>query len=129
MVNNNTIYSAFKSDHSSVRCTLKLDNEKRGRGFWKLNCTLLEDLEYRTIIEKCIAECVQDNCGTDGDLLWDTIKCRVRGCSIKYSSYKKRENHKHIKELEDALIKLKNAMPNAIDPTKCAAEINDMKNS
>lgn len=37
---------AYRSDHSMIRLELRLDLESRGKGFWKMNASLLRDQEY-----------------------------------------------------------------------------------
>ena len=37
----------FKSDHAMITLTLETTKYKRGRGFWKLNCSLLQDKNYK----------------------------------------------------------------------------------
>ena len=99
-------------------------------GFWKLNCSLLDDPKYIKIIEECVASCILENPGTEEGLLWDTIKCRIRGTSIKYSSRIKRERNKYIKNLEANLAELEKNLPTKInkEADSCATEIADIKN-
>ena len=86
---------------------LRLHKHKRGPGFWKLNCTLLEDPKYKEIITVCICECLQDNKGTEDGLMWETLKCMIRGVSIKYSEAKKKNKNDKILHLETELEILK----------------------
>ena len=65
MSNNNMIISGFKSDHNAVMLPVKLESMNRGPGFWKLNCSLLEDQMYIDKINKCIDDCVIENPGTE----------------------------------------------------------------
>ena len=60
----NKIIPGFKSDHNAVLLPLTLDSSKRGPGFWKLNCSLLEDEQYIIKITKCINECILENPNT-----------------------------------------------------------------
>ena len=93
----------FGSDHAAPALTINLTKKKGGRGFWKLNTSLLAEEAYREIITNCIEQTIKDNENTDPILLWDTIKCRIRGTSIKYASRKKRQNINKYKGLEDLL--------------------------
>ena len=116
MSKNNRILAGPRSDHNAVKLPLKLNNQKRGPGFWKLNCSLLEEEEYKNTIKKCINECIQDNKGTDDGLMWETIKCRIRGTSIKYSANKKRVKNNNISILEEELNKLQKDIVNNSNP-------------
>jgi len=102
----------FKSDHNLIEITYKKNDNIRGPGFWKLNCTLLENQGYIDSISKCIYNCELDNPDTSRGLLWDTMKCRVRGASVKYSAWLKREKNKNIKYLEHRLSELKKVSEN-----------------
>jgi len=108
---NNNIKPGFRSDHNIVHTTLILEKEKRGPGFWKLNCDLLTNNTYKEAIIHCIEECKTDNPGTEKSLLWETTKCRIRGSSIKFSAKLKRERLAHKKALETELDKLKTELP------------------
>ena len=52
------ILPAYRSDHSRVLLTLNMSNSARGRGFWKFNCSLLEDLTYSALVKKTIEKTV-----------------------------------------------------------------------
>ena len=72
----------------------------RGPGFWKLNCSLLNDVEYIDLVKKTILETKELNHDANPSLLWETVKCQIRGQSIKYASGKKRKSVNEIKNLE-----------------------------
>ena len=75
---------------------------KRGTGFWKLNCSLLKDLDYIETIKETIITTTEINHEANPNLLWDTIKMGVRGKSIKYGSLKKEMKNK-IKHWEEKI--------------------------
>jgi exonuclease III len=103
LVEKSNIKSKFQSDHSPVNITLLFDSSKRGKGFWKLNCSLLQDTDYVTLIKHTIKETADINQSADSVLLWDTIKLQVRGQSIKYSSRKKRSKNNILAALQRRL--------------------------
>lgn len=90
VTSNNKILPGYKSDHDIVQTIINTSKETRGPGFWKLNCELLNHPDYTAQIEECIDNTVIDNPGTEASLLWDTIKCRIRGQSVKFSANLKR---------------------------------------
>ena len=78
------IQYALYSDHNPVRIQLEsLSEVKRGRGFWKLNVSLLNDKEYVNKINELLDYEIEKykNLSNKG-LKWDTIKMMVRGFSI-----------------------------------------------
>ena len=47
-----SIISGYHSDHNMLTLTVKFENCWRGRGFWKLNCSLLEEPDYVNTINR-----------------------------------------------------------------------------
>jgi hypothetical protein len=74
----------------------------------------LLDEEYSKCIKETIVETVNDNPNTE---LWDTIKCKVQGASIKYGFKKNKEHNKELVNLEKKVNELQSkydkiALPN-----------------
>ena len=123
----NKITTGFRSDHQLVLTEIKTTENQRGLGFWKFNTQLLNDLEYRAAIAETIENCVYDHNripgGTADDVLWEILKCQIRGTSIHFGSKRKKERinakikvEKEIQELEAELI-------NTHDPVECNKNI------
>ena len=49
----------FGSDHAAPALTINLTKKKGGRGFWKLNTSLLAEEAYREIITNCIEQTIK----------------------------------------------------------------------
>ena len=109
------IKASYKSDHSIILTEILLNNHRRGRGFWKLNYSLLEDKNYVEKIKTTIRSAVEENSGADPQLLWDTVKCRIRGTSIAYGTFKKRQEDNTLLELEFQLDKYAKMYENKSD--------------
>ena len=112
------INSGYRSDHSSVEVRLLLNKFKRGRGLWKLNCSLLKDKEYINLVNKMIQEekfkyalpvynldflsTIPDNninfIISDGQFL-EALLLRIRGETVKYASYQKKKDTEHEQRL------------------------------
>ena len=71
-----------------------------------MNCKHLNDPEYIKLIQDTIIETNDLNPGTEPTLLWDTIKCKIRGASISYSSKINRQRCNLLRELENKLQQL-----------------------
>ena len=101
VVNADIIPGVF-SDHSAI--ILKSDNKtevNRGNGFWKLNCSLLDDINYISEISELIPAWGKEHSSIqDKRVLWDILKYEIRKFSIRYSSNKKRA----IKSKENELL-------------------------
>ncbi len=98
------ITPGFRSDHSLVHLDLELIKHQQGRGFWKLNSTLLNDPEYVKTIKSCIAESKESE--LHPTLKWEMLKMEIRGKSISYSSFKNKESKRKVNTLEDDIAKL-----------------------
>jgi len=108
MVTQTGALAAYLSDHSRIFMKLKLSSDVRGPGFWKLNNTHLEDADYRDKIKKCIQDTLTINRDAPTLLLWETLKCAIRGESIKHGANKKRERNIRISDIENQIKILEN---------------------
>ena len=100
MVNDSYIKPGYRSDHSNPLIDVQFHNNKKGPGYWKLNTSLLGDIDYVNSIKSVIHNVVRDNArDADALLLWDTIKCQIRGESIRFSSLKKKKRECEIQQL------------------------------
>ena len=99
------IQPSVRSDHSLISITINFSNEqKRGRGVWKLNTDLLKDETYVEIIKKTIDDSIIDSRNIlNKSLIWDYIKCRVRDASIEYSIKKSKKFVAQEKNLNERL--------------------------
>ena len=57
-VQNSEIVPSFCSDHAGIILEIDFAKFKRGRGFWKFNCSLLRDSEYVKMIKNTIKRVV-----------------------------------------------------------------------
>ena len=82
------------SDHNPISLTFDHKNrEAPGRGFWKLNVSLLRDKAYFGIINETLDECqIKYADIQDKGLVWDVIKSELRGKTISYASHKAKVN-------------------------------------
>ncbi len=44
------------SDHNLVTIKLIINNQDRGKSYWKLNCSLLGEADYAKMVKNTIAE-------------------------------------------------------------------------
>ena len=109
-----SIKPGYRSDHSIVVVELKFNSFKRGRGLWKFNNSLLSDKIYVDKVKETIHDiCKQyvkiDNSNTnstddiDDSTLLEVLLMEIRGATISYSSYKKKEKEKQEMSLLDEI--------------------------
>ena len=112
------IESSYRSDHSMVILNISFNNFKHGKGLWKHNNSLLNDINYLNTINNKIEEIKMQyalpvyNLNNieqisndklqfiiDDQLFLETLLMEIRGKSISYASFKKKEKDKLEKEL------------------------------
>ena len=113
------IVPGYRTDHSGIIVKLKLQENDRGKGYWKFNKTLLKDKKYigevtRTIkevqktyilnnteMENTTDDKIQFN--INDQLFLETCLMIIRGNTIKYSSVKKRKKLEEENKLEEEI--------------------------
>jgi hypothetical protein len=103
------IETAYRSDHSPVILSIKKEEIKKDRPFWKFNNSLLRDKQYIEEIKRLINdikkqyavpvynfdnfhELINKNIDfiINDQLFFETLLMEIRGKSIAYSLYKKK---------------------------------------
>jgi hypothetical protein len=97
------IIPGYMSDHSCTTLVLNTPDPDRGKGFWKYNSTLAENKDFKNQIRNTVHETIQDNEGTDECLLWDVLKCQIRGTCIGFAAKKNKERRDHLLTIEKEL--------------------------
>lgn len=104
------ICPSIKTDHRLIKLCLKGEIwQKRGRGFWKFNAGLLREQDYVDQVKNMLQELrTKYRALQDKGLKWDTIKCEIRGLTIRYSKRRARQQRERYKELKVKLDQLTN---------------------
>ena len=79
------------------------ETQTRGRGYWKFNNSLLNDLEYIQLIKNTINSVKIEVTSENKNFIWEFAKCKIRTESMNYASKKAIERNKLQKELEEKL--------------------------
>ena len=120
LLRNCDIDISYRSDHSIIVLELQFSNQKHGKGYWKFNNSLLNDIEYVNLINKKINNVIlqyslpvynRENITNidrselqfiiDDQLFMETLLMEIRGETISFSSYKtkaKNQREKHIEK-------------------------------
>ena len=106
-----TITHGFRSDHSYVQLELQGNKIERGRGYWKLNNSLISDPEYNTGVRNIISNTLAENFDSWGGL-WDVIKFKIKDFSIRAGKKKKKVNNERKIRIENKISDLKNDIKN-----------------
>ena len=79
------------SDHKIATFFLDIELTKRGSGYWKINNNIINDIDYIKMIKRVINDFLITNTReyTSPYILWETLKCVIRGETIKFCATKK----------------------------------------
>ena len=99
-----SIKQAPAPGHKAVTMNIRLRTNTRGKGYRKLNNSIINDEEYVEGITRLYEETVEEY-GEDVSisLLWEFLKIRIKEFSIAYSIAKSHRNKNLIKDLEEKL--------------------------
>ena len=110
------IIPAIRTDHDAISLEMgELENELKGPGYWKMNCSLLADEEYVNSVTKLIPIWAAEGRKelSDDRSVWDWIKYNIRAHASWHS--KKRSKERGEKELR---------LQNELNEAKQASEKN-----
>ena len=94
LITTTEIIPAIKTDHSAISLEFSnSDTDIKGPGFWKMNCSLLEDEDYIKEVTAKIPIWLTEgrNELTDNRSIWDWIKYNIRVHAIRHSKQKAME--------------------------------------
>ena len=100
------IIPAVRTDHDAISLELgKLEDELKGPGNWKMNCSMLEDEDYDEDITRMIPLWIAEGRKefTDNRMIWDWIKYNIKAHAIQYSKRKAKERGKKEFDLQEEL--------------------------
>ena len=67
-------------DHKIATFFLDIELTKRGSGYWKINNSILNDIDYIKMIKRVINDFLITNTQeyTSPYIFWETLKCAIR---------------------------------------------------
>ena len=124
LVRSTDIIPAIRTDHDAIFLEIgKLQNEIKGPGHWKMNCSLFADEEYIDSITEMIpiwtAEGRKDL--SDDRSVWEWIKFNIRAHAICHSKRKAKQRNERESTLEKELNEAKLAFernPDDVNATR-----------
>jgi len=124
-VSNTNIEAGYRSDHSLINRSLKGNEKTQSKTFWKLNNSLLKDIEYTRITKQLIDRVklqytdptrdinnVRTIANSDilftvnDQLFFETLLMEIRGKTISYSTFKKKQTDRTEQHLIEEINKL-----------------------
>jgi len=103
-VKSTDIIPAIKTDHAAIDLVFTdIDTELKGPGFWKMNCSLLEDENYINDLKQKVPEwkAEGEKVLPDKRSVWDWIKYNIRAHAIFHSKNKAKERNERERQLQN----------------------------
>ena len=99
------ICQSIKSDHKIALLTIKVELQEWGKGCRKINNSVLLNDDYIALIKNLISDFEKNNPKghVTPHIRWETLKCVIRGETIKYCSLLKKTSNKEQSVLESKL--------------------------
>jgi hypothetical protein len=116
---------SYKSDHSPILLKLCISPREHGKGLWKFNNSLLNDIDYINCINNKIDEIIKQYClpiynlnnvltvnkediqfSVNDQLFLETLLMEIRGKTISYSSYKQKIKNSHERTLLSEILEI-----------------------
>ena len=91
------IIPALRTDHDAISLELeKLEDELKGPGNWKMNCSMLDDEDYEDDITRMIPLWIAEGRKefTHNRMIWDWIKYNIRAHAINTPKERQRKGGK-----------------------------------
>ena len=114
------IAPGYRTDHSLITLTCRPITNERGRGYWKLNTSLLKDKEYIDQVKQIMRETTESYASPhydgidvhdipkdelqfkiDDGLFLETLLMNIRGKTISYASWKKKNREMEERTIEE----------------------------
>ena len=103
------IATGYKTDHSLIEIMIATHSNEKGPSFWKLNTSLLSEIDYINQIRVTIKdtqESTKNDCFVNDALMWEMTKLKIREQSLKYSTVKNAKISCYEEELEKEISNL-----------------------
>uniref|UniRef100_A0AAR2KLP1 Reverse transcriptase domain-containing protein n=1 Tax=Pygocentrus nattereri TaxID=42514 RepID=A0AAR2KLP1_PYGNA len=93
------------SDHSPLLLDIQISTAKRNTSLWRFNSLLLAEREFCNFISNTVNDFLAFNQteSVSYSLLWETLKCYLRGQIISYSAFTNKNNNARINKLTSVI--------------------------
>ncbi|KAJ8031256.1 hypothetical protein HOLleu_27932 [Holothuria leucospilota] len=100
------ILAGLISDHNPITMSFESCFSGRGPGYWKLNVSLLKNADYVQAIKDVISHSLDKYEDLNPHLIWELLKCDIRGASIQYSVRESKKRNSAMQQPEDEIANL-----------------------
>ena len=108
----NPLYLAsIKTDHRAFYMVVDTEPFSRGTGYWKLNTTLLQKVEFVELINKELDSCIKASCDKKPTQRWEILKSRVKKVAIDFSKHQASDEKIIISQLSEKVCDYESRLP------------------
>ena len=99
------------TDHRALYVVVDCTAVQRGKGFWKLNTSLLRDQNYIECINKPIDKVLSESIETAPKVIWERLKREIKVTTLNYSKQLATEKKVVIAQLREKVDSYESALP------------------
>ena len=101
----------IQTDHRAIYMVVEVSNYDRGRGFWKLNTSLLQSQEYLTTTNMEIQKTLETTINKTPLERWELLKARIKKHTIEFAKNKVSEDKIIIGNLSEQVNEYESKLP------------------
>ena len=102
---------SIKTDHRALYLCLQLEKFERGVGFWKLNTTLLQEINYVNMMNKEIEQTIRSSSHKTPKEVWGILKRRIKLSTKRYAKNKAQKDRLIIGNLSEKVNDYESRLP------------------
>ena len=103
--------SSICTDHRAIYMVVEITQQERGTGYWKLNTSLLQRIEYVDVINLEIDRSLKASTEKGAIQRWEILKKRIKQASIKFSKEKNSQDKIIIAQLSEKVNDYESRLP------------------
>ena len=103
--------SSIMTDHRAIYLVIQLHCAERGRGYWKLNTSLLQKQEYIEYMNLELQTTINSSTGKTPQQKWELLKKRIKEKTIDFSKTHVAEEKLVIAQLSEKLNEYEERLP------------------
>lgn len=114
------------SDHRAIKFHLCVYDNERGKGYWKLNTSLLGSNEYKCQVNKIITD-ISNKEGSSIEK-WESLKISIKYFSIAFSIKRQKTYKQLVFQIEQEISEIENSYHKAMDMNRKRELENQLNN-
>ena len=118
MVENTTHLTGIRSDHTAVFCSVRIEQNIRGAGFWKMNTSLLTNTQFVIQMRQLIKNKIEEYEHLESPETWELLKVKIREFAQEFAKKNVEERKAKIADISEELSDLEQKVAEIPDHIK-----------